>query len=159
MNSKNISHVDELYEFEQKEIKVRKFIWILLVLLWVSGSVGLFGKGWLSGTKIEGNGYELEYERFLRDETSTSIIIFLEESSADTIEISFGKKYVKKIRFQEITPKPANIEASENRVIYSFPASENTMIIYHLIPLNAGFLELDISIGGDQRYVKQFVYL
>ncbi|HEX6983625.1 MAG TPA: hypothetical protein VF181_12770 [Balneolaceae bacterium] len=153
----NIHLIEDELDFVHKERKVQRYAAVVMFLFLAAGLLGFFGGGVVSKTRISLNGFEVEYQQYLRESTSSEFFVYLEKA-ADTTVISFNKKYLEKIKINEIVPQPVSTKTNDNRIFYTFNTGGEGVIIFYLMPLNGGSRELVLGIGGEIKQIKQFVY-
>jgi hypothetical protein len=153
----DIRDTEQQYDFERKEYVVRNVLWVGMVLFLAAGLLGVFGKGVLSLTRVDGAGYYLEYERFLRDETPSSFSLYVQEKSEAPIRLAISRTYLEEVRIQNVIPQPKSAESRDDWIIYTFNASENGLITVNFTPQNVGETPLEIVFMGDQKIVNQYV--
>lgn len=157
-NSVDISKTNEQYSFELKEYKVQKVFWVLITFFLVAGLLGVFGEGILSRVIIEEEDFQIEYERFMRDETPADFSVYITKSSGNSVTIAVGKDYIKKVKIQGVVPQPASVETRDERLIYTFNAAGNGLITFNIQPQYVGAVNLEIAVQGHTKHLNQYIF-
>ncbi|HLR32573.1 MAG TPA: hypothetical protein VK074_08785 [Fodinibius sp.] len=154
----NIGYVKQRYPFIQKEQWVQKIFLTGVALFLGLGILGLYGEGYLSKKTISGSNYEIEYQQFLRSQTSTELYINLKQSD-DTTVVSLPGKYIKQVKIEQISPTPESAKVGKNnRLQYNFVTSDNGTIAFYLRPQWLGAKEIEVGVQNETTVIKQFVY-
>jgi hypothetical protein len=108
--------------FQQREWRVQRAAWVVVLLVLIAALAGLFGGGPLSQGKVVSGSLALAYPRFARERAPAALEI---EVGADTavageIPLWLNRAFLDKVDVERIVPEPAAMEAESDRVIYRF---------------------------------------
>lgn len=156
--SADIRKTNEKYSFEQKEYKAQKIFWIVVIVFLAAGLLGAFGKGALSRVRVEEDEFRIEYERFLRDETSAAFSVFITQGSGSKVVIAIGRDYAERVSIDKVVPQPVSVEAAGERLVYTFNASDGALLIFSITPRRVGAMNLELTVQGQTRHLNQFVF-
>jgi hypothetical protein len=128
----------EIYQdlrFQEREWKVQRIGWAVMLLIVLLALLGLFGTGPISTGSAESDDGAIQagYERFIRHDGRTTFTLEVDGSQARNGEIQLwvSRDYLDAIQVEQITPQPADTIAAGDRLIYTFlvddPASALTV--------------------------------
>lgn len=155
----DIGIVKEEQGFDEKEIVFQKVFWVLMIAFLLSGGLGVFGDGGISKQNMESTAFTIEYERFARYETPTTLQVVVKNPTSSLTSISIDNEYLKKIKIEKVIPEPESVHAHSGISTFNFKVSENGLIIFYLEPQYSGSHTLEIDIMGERKNIAQFVYL
>lgn len=152
-------------EFQQREWRVERIGWVLMLLLILASLLGLLGgAGPLSSTTDgSADGLEVSYNRFAQMLEATTLQVHVSiDGAADTLRLWLSQSYLDSTRIESISPEPASIEVAEGRLIFNFELAapvQETDIVFHLNPELPGLKQGAIGVeGGSSVELSQFVY-
>lgn len=155
--------VGEDLDFQRKWWRFEKIVWSVFVLILIADLLGLLGRGPLANAKgVAADGsLHLKYERVLRENTS-SIMTFLPGKNAiqdGKLQLFVSDTIVKELGSQRIIPQPEHSAIGNGGVTYTFPASNNPMMIQiELKPSFLGSHPFQVEIPGHPAInAKPFV--
>lgn len=155
---KSADHVEQDYSFLEKEWWTLRVGWYLLVLFVLCALLGLFGDGWFSKVTSETGVGRIRYERFLRH-SSPSVIIIESEVAMPDSSVYINGAYLKKVRIEQIDPRPESASLIGGQVRFRFASPEPRQIIFHISPFQgSGSQTLELGIAGQKEVFKQFIY-
>ncbi len=154
---KDIHSVEETYNFSKKEWRVQRYGKIFLAVFILIGLLGLFGGGLLSKRVIIEKDYKIKYQLIVREESPHKLYVYLQNPS-DTTTISFNTSYLEDVQLSQTMPPPASAKTTDERIFYSFNTASTGVIIFYLLPDNAGFKDLYLQIGNERQHLEQFIY-
>jgi hypothetical protein len=155
---KSLDHVEKEYSFLEKEWTVLRVGWLLLTLFVLAGLLGLFGGGPLSRKTTETRIGRIEYERFLRHSTSSTIIFESDQPLKDS-SLYINREYLRNIKIDQIEPRPESSGMVGSRIRFKFPTNNSRQIIFHISPFEgSGTHTLEIGTAGQKEVIQQFIY-
>jgi hypothetical protein len=124
---------------------------------------GAFGKGPMSRKKAGQESLWVDYERFARWQTRTTLELHAVPDAADNkARISINDDYIKDVMIEQITPLPEHIETRSKKTTFIFSGKEREdplVIRFHLQPEKPGAKKVRIALGEDRAIqIKQLVY-
>lgn len=122
--------VKEHMRFQRRMWVVERVGWTVLVLIAALGLAGLFGSGFLSRGKVEGNGLSVTYERFERA-TRLSEFSFRFGPGQGERTLYLNSAFQKSYEITRIQPEPVRSEADGDGLSLTFaiPSSGGTVIL------------------------------
>ena len=144
---KNDIEIDQDLDFQSRYWMTERISWILIAVIVLTGSLGLFGSGPLSKAIVgdKRGSLWLEYNRFERLKAPTGLSVHLgpEVISNGMARIWLSRYYLERVQIEHVIPQPKNMEAASDRFIYVFKVAErdkSTLVIFHLKPEKLGVL-------------------
>ena len=159
--------LDENAEFQKREWLVQRVGWAVMGLIVLAALLGLFGRGPLARAVVGGEGDPLrvEYDRFTRHASPTTLKIRLTPGVADedgTIRLWLDREYMQAVQVEEISPEPESMEAGEDGIVYVFrvaDAERSTRVTFRIQPSGYGLLSGGVGLVGQFRLrFRQFVF-
>ena len=149
-------------QYQQQSWTVERVGWVAMSLIAIAALLGLTGSGWLSRGKV-GQPNEpiwVEYERLGRFQSPEKLRIYINQtSSSNQIEIGMNRQYLEDMQIQQVTPEPARIEQSSDRLTYSFKGTTPGAITFYMQPEQVGLVKGSIELEGVQPLAfQQFIY-
>ncbi|WP_026461507.1 hypothetical protein [Adhaeribacter aquaticus] len=154
---KDIRATERYYEFQKKEWLASRVFWVFMSFVLFAAALGLFGKGLLSNKTYNQNNLRIEYNKFMRVEKGTELVIQVADSLTKG-EVIFGNDYLKKVRIDQIIPEPESVTVLNNKLIYRFSTVQNGFITFYLIPTKMGAHQLHLTINERNISFDQFIY-
>ena len=121
----------EIYQdlgFQEREWKVQRVAWAIMLLVVLLALIGLFGTGPVSSGEADaGDGaVAAGYERFIRHDGRTTLTLEVDGSLAQNGEVQLwvSRDYIEAVQIQQITPNPSETVAAGERLIYTFPIDD-----------------------------------
>src|SRR5690606_33961208 len=108
--------------FLKKEIIFQRVGRVVMLLLILGGSLGLFGTGFLSRTQKQKGNVQIDYGRFLRFNNEEVILFRLKNASGKTI-IKIPVHFSENFEIQKIFPEPGHTEIRNGWMNCYFPAT------------------------------------
>lgn len=151
---------DAELEFHEREWRIQRVGWVLVVLFLACALGGLFGNGPLSRSHADGASGRVEYERFLRYGLSTDIVIGPTGSAQGVNRVEIDADYLEALRIERITPEPAAVRISGPRIAYEFATTApGASISFHVRPQQLWRQTSAVRIdGGAPLEISQLVY-
>jgi hypothetical protein len=143
--------------------RVQRVAWALMALLVLAALLGLTGSGPLSRRSVTSadGAVRVEYERFLRRGATTTLRIHARpnEREAAGLAVWVVRSYLEDVTIQGVQPPPERVQASHDRVTWSFQLSAQdpgapTTVTIHLVPEAIG--RLRAVVGPDARPGLEF---
>jgi hypothetical protein len=160
--------IDHDMEFQRREWDVQRVGWIAIALVMLAAALGLFGRGPLArasaGSHAAGSPLTLEYERFLRKHSSTSLVVQLAPNATPDglARVWIDRTYVDRVEIDETVPRPSNVSADADRVVYTFHLDDPARaarVVFELQPDDKGVLEGRIGLASSPPVsFRQLVY-
>jgi len=154
----DIRQIEKHYSTQQMEWVALRIFWIMMSLILIATALGLFGDGLLSNKTYINNRNKIEYNKFMRVEKGTELLVHL-NNAGENAKISINNDYLKKVRIEQITPEPSKVELINNELIYTFSSIQKGFIVFYLSPQKMGSQQLQITIDGHQINFDQYIYL
>jgi hypothetical protein len=138
--------IEEDIKFQQWEWRVSRLGWVLMALVLLAGTLGVFGVGILSGTtrQSEGGLLEVQYEKFGRHRAPTSLVLSLGPGAVRDGEVRLwiDREYLQGLDIEGITPEPDSVETQGDRLVYVFNAAESQLPVLVNYSLQTNYLGL-----------------
>jgi hypothetical protein len=158
--------VSQDIDFQRRAWTVQRVGWGVMALFLLSGLVGLLGPGPLSKQKIgdQSGLMSLEYERFGRFRTPTTLRIHLEPSTrrSEQVRVWLNPDYLEGVEIRQITPQPDTVEAGGDWMVFVFrriQLNQPTEVTFHLDPERLGSLHGQVGVAeGQPVSFSQFIY-
>src|SRR5688572_10160657 len=96
---------DEI-ELHEKGWIIQRIGWVLLMLMLIAASLGLFGNGILSNKYLATNTASVSYERFGRFDSPMKIKI--NAGAQGRLELKIPQTYLRKMELDKIVPQPSH---------------------------------------------------
>lgn len=116
--------IDQDLAFQEREWRLERVGWVLLVLLVLVGLGGLFGNGPLSWTTVTtpDGGLRVSYERFGRRGGPQELTVRARAQAArsGSWQVEVSSDYLASLEVGPITPEPDAVETVEDAVRYRF---------------------------------------
>jgi hypothetical protein len=147
--------------FQEFSWKAQRIGFMVMLLFVAAAVLGLFGAGGpLAESVVRANGLEVNYERFVRFDTGTTIEISLPTKAGDSISVEIGRSFADAVRIDRIVPPPHSISANPKSHVYAFaPASDSPSIVtIAYAPSRVGQLDGAIRVNGHTVSFRQFAY-
>lgn len=147
--------------FQEFSWKAQRVGFIAMLLFVAAAVLGVFGAGGpLAQSVVRTNGLQIDYERFVRFDTSTTIKIYLPAKTGDMIAVEIGRSFADAVRIDRIVPPPRSISANPKSDVYAFdPASgSRALVTIAYAPSRVGQLDGAIRVNGHTVSFDQFAY-
>lgn len=110
--------------FQFQAWQLQRAGWVLLALVLVGASVGLFGHGMLADATIQdasGN-VRVDYQRFLRYDQLTRVTLSLAgmANTSGTVRVQFHDRYLQQVTVQNLMPAPAKATRTAQGIEFEF---------------------------------------
>ncbi len=153
--------------FEKRTWAFERAGWALMTVVIVAAALGLFGiRGVLSDATVAHDTmtFRLSYNRFARRVAPTFLLFEVTQGTTkqESLTIWLNRDYLDRIRIQHITPQPQRVQASGNRMMFTFsvPESDQPAVIrFDLKTDTAGIVRGEAGLGSAAPVRFQtFVY-
>jgi hypothetical protein len=149
-------------DFQRREWTVQRYAWLVMWAILGAGIAGLFGRGPLARARIETSGWRVEYERFARNNTQTSLAITLPTAqSGDTATLWVDRVYAEAMDIRRVTPEPLTVSVRPDRLVYRFltGGAGSVRLVFDLEPQEIGRMNgLLGSSGSGTVTFSQLIY-
>ena len=158
--------VEEDIGFERKEWKVERIAWLVMLLVVLAATAGLFGNGLLSRTtKSTSDGQlEIAYQRFARSggRTTLEVTVAPGVSQEDEVKVLVSRGYLSRFQIRQVTPEPDSAESSGDSLAFVFKVGDSRSpleVEFNLEAEAAGRTRGTVAVGeGPALRFSQFVY-
>ncbi|HEY3189495.1 MAG TPA: hypothetical protein VGJ70_18555 [Solirubrobacteraceae bacterium] len=151
--------IDEALDFQQRFARIQRVLAAAGPLLLLAAVVGVFGTGPLAHATATGSGgLRVEYDRFVRAEASTSVVVTVPAGKGNT-NVAVDNGYLDKTEVGSVAPEPSSVTALPDRVLYTVDLSPPAKVHFDVTPQQAGVRHVTIWAGGGRRVrFTQIVY-
>lgn len=136
--------------------KIQRIGWIFFALLLLAGLIGLFGDGPLSFRTLTSQSDSLQYEKFIRYETTTHLTFSTYSQQTATISLDAG--YLKNFDIDNISPQPLTTKLLNGQMIFEFDVSGAAKIKFAIIPNTYGKVAGKAVVRNKTFLLSQFIY-
>ncbi len=154
---KHSLELDEDMSLFKKGWKIHIIAWVVFYVLIFFAAIGLFGTGPLSYSEVSNEGGRIKYERFLRDEAETEVIITA-DNVVDAVHLALPQDYLDYIGIVRFNPEPQTRELLNHTVVYTFPATGIARVSMLVKPKMPGRLTTDIMVNGRKFALSHIIY-
>lgn len=120
--------IDQDLEFQRREWRVQRVLWVVTAVLLVLALMGLFGGGPISDTTRESDDGTLsvDYLRFVRHDGQASLDFQVAASHATNqeVEIWIDQRFIDRVQIEHVSPEPASVRGADGRMVYVFELAE-----------------------------------
>jgi hypothetical protein len=148
--------IDEQLPMHERGWKVQRIGLLLILALVLCCSVGLFGDGVASTSKITGKTAEIEFERFYRFQAKMELKI--EVNSETRSVVSIPTDYLKHFEIESIVPEPQQNEFNGKSIDYMFNGKGGKVVTFYLVPQQIGRVSAVVAVDGDSFALNHFIY-
>lgn len=164
MNKQNsIEHIHHHLDLNEKindhilGWKIQRVGWVIMLLIILAGTTGIYGSGPFSYRKQIISGNILQYEFFLRYQSETQIKFKLTNQTGIT-SIGIPIDYMNSFEVKHITPQPIESRIANKQLLYFFAATGDADIEFILKPESYLNVSGNIMVNGTAFPVKHFIY-
>ncbi len=135
----------------------------LLGALVLLAALGLFGNGVLSETSADGEGFSVDYPRFMRRESIETITVRIASTAAEggTLPLRIDSAYLETLRLREISPEPSSVTIDGEAHVYEFDfqGGAAATIVIRFSPERPGLLSGRFALEqGPAADIRHLVY-
>ena len=149
--------IDEALHLHQTGWSIQRIGWSCFILILVLAMLGIFGNGILSHRKTENAGNMVEYERYGRFGSTTSLH-FLASSENGQAVVHIPQEYLQDFELERITPEPDHQSVQNGHYVYSFQADEPVHILLRGMPKKRGAIETVVRINNTPFTLSHFIF-
>jgi hypothetical protein len=154
--------------FLRREWQAQRVAWALMALVLLAALAGLLGSGPLSPTSVTSadGAVRVDYERFVRRDTRTTVRVHLRPASAEssTLALWLARPYLEGMKVDSVLPPPRRVQGAGDRITWGFEVSpreprEQLTVTIHLVPEGSGtrWAGIGLEAGPGVRF-RQWVY-
>jgi hypothetical protein len=136
---------------------IQKIGWTVLYLGLFLALAGVFGTGPLSDRTKSQNGTQVKYERFLRYESESEIMINIQDAK-DSITLEIPQQYMEYIDLQSITPLPHGNRTVHEVTTYYFHALHAANIHCIIMAKKTGSITATIKVNEIPFTITHQIY-
>jgi hypothetical protein len=149
-NSKRAGNLEvaQDMQFQEKEWVVERWGWIIGFVLILAALAGLFGEGPLARASAAAGPLEVRYERFVRFDAPTELLLQAQSGSEANVTVWFDRDYLQNVQVERIVPEPDLAYIDQNRIYYQFQTAnpeETVQITFHLMASHFGLMRAQIG--------------
>ena len=151
--------INEALEFQNRFMRVQRVLAIVAVLVLLVAVAGVFGTGPLAHATTTGTrGLRVDYDRFVRAEASTDLVVTLPGGKGKT-NVAIDNGYLDKTEIGQVSPEPSDVTALPDRTIYTVQQTPPSHVRFNITPQKAGVYHVTIWAGGGRQVrFTQIVY-
>lgn len=146
------------------EFQVRRFGFVLLLLIVGAALAGLFSKGYLSDSRLTNadGTLSLHYEKFNRLLSDADMKIIAVSSGGKRDRIILGSDFMESFRIDNLQPQPDKMYSRNGKLIIEYENPQagvpQTMWL-SLTPMKAGFIKSTVAVNdGPETTFRQLIY-
>ena len=156
--------VDQDLDHARSLWRVQRVGWVVILLIVIGATLGLFGHGPLADGQARAEGLTLDYERFARHGATSSLQAEIHPQAlrGDTLTLWMTRSYLEGAELESILPEPARVVIRGDLVVFTFMKagpSRPTRITFNLRPDKywSAHGRAGIDAGGSVVF-RQFIY-
>jgi hypothetical protein len=151
--------IDLSPRFERGMKLVHRAAAVLALLLMIAAILGLFGEGPLAHATVSSadGSLQVDYDRFIRTEASTSLQISLQKGSGQT-NFAISQQYLQFASINSITPQPSSEKVLPDRVVFTIQQHAPGQIQIAMTPGKIGSHTATIYSQGASVSFTTFTY-
>ncbi len=156
--------VDQDLDHARSLWRVQRVGWVVMLLIVIGASLGLFGHGPLADGQARAEGLTLDYDRFARHGATSSLRAEIEPRAlrGDTLTLWMTREYLEGIEIESVIPEPARVVTRGDLVLFTFMTAERSQparITFNLRPDEYWSEHARAGIaGGEGVSFRQFIY-
>ena len=147
---------DEI-KLHQTGWNIQRVGWAVILLLLVASALGLFGSGLLSSKALSDNGNTVTFEKIARFESPMHLRVYAKSNNGHIV-VSIPQSYLKEIELDKIVPEPVSQRLENELAIFTFEATDLSLIDFFLIPEKAGQVKAVIRVNDSDFSISHFIY-
>lgn len=149
--------LDESLDLHKTGWTAQRIGWTSFLLIVIVTVLGLFGNGILSHRKSEMAGNMLEYEKYGRFESSTSLH-FVAGSVNGQAVLYIPQEYLQGFELEHITPKPDRQMMVNGHYTYVFEADAPVHVLVRGVPKKRGAIEAVVRVNSTRFNLSQYIF-
>lgn len=157
--------IDQDLEFQRREWRVQRVLWIVGVALLVLALMGLFGGGPISSTTQQSSdgSVSVDYHRFVRHDGRAALHVQVDAAHASNQEVAvwIDHRFLDRVHIESVSPQPASVQGDNGRLVYAFEladGSETLNVTFSYRPQHIGRIGGDIGSGDAAVDIDQIGY-
>jgi hypothetical protein len=157
--------IDQDLDFQRREWRVQRVLWVGAALLLVLAVLGLFGTGPISSTTAtSGDGtVAVDYHRFVRHDGRASLRFHVsgDQASNQQIALWISQGYIDNMQIEDITPQPTEVRSAGDRTIFVFAVDQPgdpLNATFSLRPSHIGRISGEAGAGDARLDIDQLSY-
>jgi hypothetical protein len=155
--------IDERPHFQRITWWIERVGWVFFVLFVIAALVGVFGSGALGRGKASGPGFILDYERFSRQNASSSLVVHFASppTGSNNVEIWISQRFIQGIQLQQVIPDPSDVSSSGDWFVYSIATQPGISGTFELDFVHQSQWNIPIRVGLSPQQaieVTEFVW-
>ncbi len=157
--------IDEDLEFQGREWRVQRVLWVGCVLVLVLGLVGVFGGGPISSVDHASgdDSVSVEYHRFVRHDGRASLRFRVDASHASDQEVAvwIDQRFLDRVQIESVSPQPASMQSDGDRMTWVFEIPEGSEVMnatFAYRPQHIGRIPGEGGSGESTVDIGQFAY-
>ena len=136
---------------------IQRVGWIIILLLVIAASLGIFGNGLLSKAEIIDDGNKLSFEKRARYEAPMQMTIHA-TSRNERIDVRIPQSYFNIIELDKVVPEPLEQTLANGFVIFTFETEGPSTVKFYLIPEKTGTITVQIKVNESDFSISHFIY-
>jgi hypothetical protein len=149
-------------QFQGREWRRSRLLWIALLVFMSATALGLFGHGPVSRAErsTDDGAFRIAYERFSRFGAATRVSVTLRSAPGTPVEITVDRGYLQGMRVERILPEPIEEQPTGDGVLFRFAESSAAALHVHfdVQPVRRFGILGTMSSGGRALTFSQFIY-
>jgi hypothetical protein len=154
--------LDEDLDFQRREWRASKILWIVVLAIMTATALGVFGSGALSSgeRRTPDGALAIEYQRFTRFGASSRLSVSLATTPGSPVELSLSSAYLDAMSIVAIVPQPIAQEPADGGVRFRWTAAASRATRVHFDVQPVKRLLVRGVLGAPQHSIEfwQFVY-
>ena len=126
--------IEEDLKFQEKEWKIQRAGWVVMLLILVLGLAGIFSTGPLSSTSVddEEGALTVGFERFVRHGGPSTLTVDVtgDQATNNEVEIWLSQDYLDAVKVEHISPQPKETRGAGDRMIYVFTIDDPSSTLH-----------------------------
>lgn len=153
-------------DIQQREWRVQRVGWVVLLLTITLALLGLFGSGPFSNARAgdPAGPLAVDYRRFVRQDAPSTLTFEIGPGQVTngSVEVWLDSDFLHGVDVSKITPAPTEVRVDDDRLIYQFAAEDFTspvQVKFALVPQEVGIVSVDVGlVGGPELSFRQVSY-
>jgi hypothetical protein len=156
--------LDQDLRFTARTWGFERVAWVAMAVAILAALAGVTGSGWLSHARLEAPGLVVEYQRFLRYQTPTSLLVTLrrERPEETSLDLVVDPQMLQGFKVRQIFPEPPLAAQEHGGTRYAFPlgaGEQEVRVRLDLEPDRLGMRETRLARSGRGPVrLRQFVW-
>jgi hypothetical protein len=131
--------IDEQIDFQRRSWLAQRVSWVIMALLLGAATVGFFGMGPLSRTRVTvGSNVSVEYHKWIRVRAPTELRFQVGETAAEPTRLHLSHSLLSGLRIDRIEPEPSWSRADPDGIGYEFRVRGPAPVVFYVRAEQAG---------------------